>query len=87
MNDKDALFQLLPPPLRKVQNTDKQKLMKQTKPRQNPGLKKSSRQHFRQGKIYYSTLEMEQRKNTGKRLMKRSLEIIQNKTKDIYQQN
>ena len=44
MNDKNALFQLLPPPLQKVQNMDKQKLLKQKM--------KSSRQHFRQGKKF-----------------------------------
>ena len=62
MNANDALFQLLPPPIRKVQNTNKQKLIKQTKPSQKPGLKKSSRQHSRQGKSYSPALGMEERK-------------------------
>ena len=54
MDHKNALFQLLPPPLRKVQNKTNQKLIKQTKPSQKTHHKKSSRQHSRQGKSYCS---------------------------------
>ena len=58
MDDKNALFQLLPPPPGKVQNTEKQKVINQTKPTQKPHLMKNSRQ----GKSYSPALGMEERK-------------------------
>ena len=67
MDDKNALFQLLPPPLRKVQNKTNQKLIKQTKPSQKTHHKKSSRQHSRQRKSYSPTLGLEQRKKNSQK--------------------
>ena len=62
MNDKNALFQLLPPPPGKEQNTEKQKLINQTKPSQKPHLMKNSRQHSRQGKSFSPAAGMGERK-------------------------
>ena len=67
MNARNALFQLRPPPLRKVQNTEKHKLKKQTKPRQRPHLNISSWQLSRQGKSYSPTFGMEQRKKDSQK--------------------
>ena len=81
MDDKNALFQLLPPPLRKVQNKTNQKLIKQTKPKQKPHHKKSSRQHSRQGKSYSHTLGMEQRKKHSQKTDEKKITNVINDTK------